>query len=58
MGFKVFRNRALRTILGPEEEGITGGWRELHSEDKMSDGASSAVCLHCNFMDFRKNYQC
>ena len=45
-------------IFGPVEEGITGGCMELHNEDKTSDGASSAVCLQCNFMDFRKNYQC
>jgi hypothetical protein len=45
-------------VFGPEEGGITGGWRELHNEDKISDGASSAVCLEYNFMDFRKNYQC
>jgi hypothetical protein len=54
VGFKVFRNRVLRMVFGPEEEGIRGGWRELHMEDKISDGASSTVCLECNFMDFRK----
>jgi hypothetical protein len=25
---------------------------------KISDSASSVGCLECNFMDFRKNYQC
>ena len=50
----VFKNRVLRTIFGPEKEGITGGWREQHNEDKISDGASSAVHLVCKFMDFRK----
>jgi hypothetical protein len=53
----VFRNRVLRTIFGPEKEGITEGWRE-HNEDKISDGASSAIYLECKFMDFRKNDQC
>ena len=58
MGFTVFRYRVLRMIFGTEEEGIRGGWRELHNEDKNSDSASSAVCLECNFMDFRKIYLC
>jgi len=57
VGFKVFRNKVLRMIFGPEEEDITGDWRELHNEEKMSDGASRAVCLECNCMDCRKNYQ-
>jgi hypothetical protein len=52
VGFKVFQNRVFRMIFGPEEEGIRGGWRELHNEDKISDGASSAVCPECKFMDF------
>ena len=51
----VFRNRVLRTIFRPEKEGITEGWREQHNEDKISDGASSAVHLVCKFMDFGKN---
>ena len=57
MGFNVLRNRVLRMIFGPEVEGIGGGWRELHNEDKISERAPSAVCLECNFIDFRKNYQ-
>jgi len=32
VGLKVFRNRVLRTIFGPKEEGIMGGWRKLHNE--------------------------
>jgi hypothetical protein len=32
VGFKVFKNRVLRTIFGPKEEGLTGRWRELHNE--------------------------
>ena len=32
MGFKVFKNRVLRTIFGTKEEGVMGGWRELHNE--------------------------
>ena len=55
VGFMVFRNRVLRTIFRPEKEGITEGWREQHNEDKISDGASSAVHLVCKFMDFGKN---
>jgi hypothetical protein len=29
----VFEKRALRLILGPTGEEITGGWRRLHSEE-------------------------
>jgi hypothetical protein len=33
VGFKVFKNRVLRTIFGPERGGVTGGWREFHNEN-------------------------
>jgi hypothetical protein len=29
----VFENRALRRILGPKRDGLTGGWRKLHNEE-------------------------
>jgi hypothetical protein len=28
----VFENRVLRRIFGPKRDGVTGGWRKLHSE--------------------------
>jgi len=32
VGLKVFKNRVLKTIFGPKEEGIMEGWRELNNE--------------------------
>jgi hypothetical protein len=29
----VFENRVLRRIFGPKRDGVTGGWRKLHSEE-------------------------
>jgi hypothetical protein len=31
-GLRVFENRLLR-IFGPKRQGITGGWRKLHTND-------------------------
>ena len=30
---RVFENRVLRRIFGPERDGLTGEWRELHNEE-------------------------
>jgi hypothetical protein len=30
---KVFENRALRRIFGPEREEVPGDWRRLHNEE-------------------------
>jgi hypothetical protein len=30
---RVFENRVLRRILGPERDGVTGEWRKLHNEE-------------------------
>jgi hypothetical protein len=30
---RVFENRVLRRIFGPKKNIVTGGWRELHSEE-------------------------
>jgi hypothetical protein len=30
---RVFENRVLRRIFGPERDEVTGGWRELHNEE-------------------------
>jgi hypothetical protein len=32
-GFRVFGNRVLRAIFGPEREEVAGGWRRLHNEE-------------------------
>ena len=33
---RVFENRVLRRIFGPERDGVTGEWRKLHNEE-LSD---------------------
>jgi hypothetical protein len=30
---RVFENRVLRGIFGPERDGVTGEWRRLHNEE-------------------------
>jgi len=30
---RVFENRALRRILGPKRDEVTGEWRKLHNEE-------------------------
>jgi hypothetical protein len=30
---RVFENKVLRRIFGPKRDGVTGGWRKLHSEE-------------------------
>ena len=34
---RVFENRVLREILGPEREEVTREWRKLHNEDNLSN---------------------
>jgi hypothetical protein len=29
---RVIENKLLRKIFGPKRDGVTGGWRKLHSE--------------------------
>jgi hypothetical protein len=29
---RLFENRVLRRIFGPERDEVTGGWRKLHNE--------------------------
>ena len=53
VGCKVCRKGVLRTIFGPEEEIIIGGWKELRNWDKITD-AYLGVGLEYNFIDFRK----
>jgi hypothetical protein len=37
---KVFENRVLRRISGPEREEVEGGWRRLHNEEHHNTYAS------------------
>ena len=30
---KIFENRVLRRIFGPERDEVTGDWRRLHNEE-------------------------
>jgi hypothetical protein len=30
---RVFENRVLKTIFGPERDEVTGGWGKLHDEE-------------------------
>jgi hypothetical protein len=30
---RVFQNRVLRRIFGPQRDEVTGGWRKLHNEE-------------------------
>jgi hypothetical protein len=32
-GLRVFEKRALRRILGPKRDEVTGGWRKLRNEE-------------------------
>jgi hypothetical protein len=31
---RVFENRVLKRIFGPKTDGMTGGWRKLHNEER------------------------
>jgi hypothetical protein len=33
---RVFENRVLRRIFGPQRDEVTGGWRKLHNEELHS----------------------
>jgi hypothetical protein len=30
---RVFENRVMRRIVGPQRDEVTGGWRKLHNEE-------------------------
>jgi hypothetical protein len=30
---KVFENRVLRRVFGPQRDGVTGEWRKFHNEE-------------------------
>jgi len=40
---RVFENRVLRRIFGPNREEVTGEWRELHSEELNNLYSSSNI---------------
>jgi hypothetical protein len=39
----MFENRVLRRIFGPKRDGVTGGWRKLHSEELHSLYSSPSI---------------
>jgi hypothetical protein len=41
--FRVFENRVLRRIFGPEREKVAGGWRRLHNEELHNLYASPSI---------------
>jgi hypothetical protein len=40
---RVFENRMLRRIFGPERDEVSGGWRKLHNEELHGLYCSSGV---------------
>jgi hypothetical protein len=40
---RVFKNRVLRRIFGPEREEVAGGWRRLHNEELHNLDASPNI---------------
>jgi hypothetical protein len=40
---RVFENRVLRRIFGPQRDGVTGGWRKLHNEELHNSYSSSCI---------------
>jgi hypothetical protein len=39
----VFENRVLRRIFGPKRDGVTGGWRKLHNEERHNLYSSPSI---------------
>ena len=37
---RVFENRVLRRIFGPRREEVTGEWRKLHNEERLTQYSS------------------
>jgi hypothetical protein len=45
-GLRVFENRVLRWIFGPERDVVTGRWRKVHNEElpgKKSSGSGTSA---------------
>jgi hypothetical protein len=40
---KVYENRVLRRLFGPERDLVTGGWRKLHNEELHDLYSSSST---------------
>jgi hypothetical protein len=40
---KVFENRVLGRIFGPQRDEVTGGWRKLHNEEQHDLYSSSSI---------------
>jgi hypothetical protein len=45
---RVFENRVLMEIFGPEREEVTGGWRKLH-EEELHNIIYSCVLKYCYY---------
>ena len=41
---RVFENRVVRRIFGPERDKVTGEWRKLHKEEFNDLYCSPSVC--------------
>jgi hypothetical protein len=40
---RVFEKRVLRRIFGPKRDGVTGGWRKLHTEELRNLYSSPSI---------------
>jgi hypothetical protein len=40
---RVFKNRVVRRIFGPKKDGVTGGWRKLHSKELQNLYSSPSI---------------
>jgi hypothetical protein len=38
-----FENKVLRRVLGRKKDGVTGGWRKLHSEELLDVNYSPSI---------------
>jgi hypothetical protein len=47
MELRVFENRVLRCIFGPERDDVKGAWRKLHNEE-LHDLCSSPNIIRVN----------
>jgi hypothetical protein len=50
---RVFENRVLRRIVGPERDEVTGDWRKLHSEELRDLYSSPSIISIINPMRMR-----
>jgi hypothetical protein len=57
---RVFENRVLRRIFGPERDDVTEGWRKLHNEEIHNLYSSPNIIIFSEeyklFIDHSNNY--